>query len=202
MFVWLVKWSTTDPRNLRMLTYLLNHYFSNKSYIFGFTKEFKSFEEKNGIKLPKYFFKKYNLEINERTNWSEFSLYLFTEHTLIRVATDSCFIEAIRVGAFQTTSNLSLPDPNQFFLNPTTTNSPQEQENLGICGTRDLRFLAASGGYGQVLGSWNLAPQLSYYELFKFIWAFLFRNWSRISLRVTRSNLKKQSGSRISLGLI
>ena len=34
---------------------------------------------------------------------------------------------------------------------------------------RDLRFLAASGGYGQVLGSWNLAPQLSYYELFKFI---------------------------------
>lgn len=54
MFVRLVKWSTTDPRNLRMLTYLLNHYFSNKSYRFGFTKEFKSFEEKVGIKLPKY----------------------------------------------------------------------------------------------------------------------------------------------------
>lgn len=163
MFVWLVKWSTTDPRNLRMLTYLLNHYFSNKSYRFGFTKEFKSFEEKVGIKLPKYFKKKtYNLEINERTNWSEFSLYLFTEHILIRVATDPCFIESIRVGAFQTTSNLSLPDSNQFFLNPTTTNSPREQPNLGICGTRDLRFLAGSGGYGQILGSWNLAPQLSY----------------------------------------
>lgn len=46
----------------------------------------------------------------------DFTLHLFTEPILIRVAIYLCFIDIIRVGALQTTSDLALPTLNQFLL--------------------------------------------------------------------------------------